>query len=80
MPSLTVKNIPDDLYDMLKHSAAANRRSLNSQILTCIEMGVRGRKINAEDLLAQARKLRRETRNHPLTDRKFRAAKLAARP
>ena len=37
MPALTVKNIPDDLYSQLKKAAQAHRRSLNSEILYCVE-------------------------------------------
>lgn len=55
MPTMTVKNIPPDIYELLKQSAAANRRSINSEIITYIERGVRGRKVNAEDLLMRAR-------------------------
>ncbi|HEY5596033.1 MAG TPA: Arc family DNA-binding protein [Candidatus Bipolaricaulota bacterium] len=80
MPTITVKNIPADVYDLLKQSATANRRSINSEIITCIEHGVRGRRINAEDLLMRARKLRRKTKHHPITEIAFRKAKLAGRP
>jgi hypothetical protein len=37
MPALTIKNIPDDLYIRLKEAARARRRSLNSEILYCVE-------------------------------------------
>jgi len=37
MPALTIKNIPDDLYSRLKKSAQVHRRSLNSEILYCVE-------------------------------------------
>ena len=80
MPAITVKNIPLDLYELLKQSATANRRSINSEIITHIERGVRGRKVNPEALLARARELRQKTRRHPITDAAFRAAKLAGRP
>ena len=53
MPTITVKNIPTDLYELLKQSAAANRRSINSEIITCIERAVSGRKANPEILLAR---------------------------
>jgi plasmid stability protein len=79
MPTLTVKNIHPDLYELLKRSAAANRRSLNSEIITCIEQGVRGRKIDFEALLVRARQLRQKTQRHPLTNRELTAAKLAGR-
>ncbi|MCZ7626935.1 MAG: DNA-binding protein [Candidatus Methylomirabilota bacterium] len=80
MPAITVKNIPPDLYELLKRSAAANRRSINSEVITCIERVVRGRKINTEALLARARELRRQTRRHPIADSTFKAAKLVGRP
>lgn len=37
MLTLTLKNIPQDLHAMLKKSAEANRRSLNSEILVRLE-------------------------------------------
>jgi plasmid stability protein len=80
MPTITVKNIPADLYEMLKESAVANHRSINSEIITHIERGVRGRKVDPEALLARARELRQKTKRHPITDRAFKAAKLAGRP
>ena len=33
MPTITVRNIPTDLYEWLKQSAEANRRSINSEII-----------------------------------------------
>jgi antitoxin FitA len=37
MPTLTLKNIPDDLHARLKASAEKNRRSLNSEVLARLE-------------------------------------------
>jgi len=37
MPTLTLKNIPDELHARLKASAERNRRSLNSEILVRLE-------------------------------------------
>jgi len=38
MPTtLTLKNIPDEVYDRLKHSAEMNRRSMNSEAIVCLE-------------------------------------------
>jgi plasmid stability protein len=79
MPTITLKNIPPDLYELLKESAAANRRSINSEIITLIERGVRGRKVNPDALLARARELRQKTRRHPITDTQFTTAKLTGR-
>lgn len=37
MPVLTIKGMPDDLYRRLKKRAAANRRSLNCEIIFSLE-------------------------------------------
>ena len=37
MPTtLTLKNIPDEVYERLKHSAALHRRSLSSEAIVCL--------------------------------------------
>ena len=51
MPSLTVKNIPPDLYELLKKSAAVNHRSINSEIIVCIEQALHSRKISPETVI-----------------------------
>lgn len=80
MPTVTVKNIPPDLYERLKRSAAANRRSINSEIIVCIERAVRSSQISPEELLARARELREKTAGYPITDDEFTRAKSAGRP
>jgi hypothetical protein len=50
MPTITVKNIPPDLYQRLKQSAEANRRSINSEVIVCIEKAVCSRKLQPESV------------------------------
>jgi len=75
MPNITLKNIPPDLYVLLKQSAVSNRRSINSEVIVHIERGVRGRKPNPEALLGRARQLRHMTTRRSITDRDFNIAK-----
>jgi len=59
MPTtLTLKNMPDDVYQRLKASAKANRRSLNSEAIVCLERMLRAEQPHAADRLARARSLR----------------------
>ena len=59
MPTtLTLKNIPDAVYERLKAAAAANRRSLNGQAIVCLESVLQGARLSAEDRLDRARALR----------------------
>lgn len=59
MPTtLTLKNIPDDVYDRLKLSAAAHRRSMNSEAIVCLEAALLPAKLAPTERLARARALR----------------------
>lgn len=59
MPTtLTLKNIPDELYERLKDSAAMHRRSLNSEAIVCLESMLLPRRIEPAERIARARALR----------------------
>lgn len=55
---LTVKNIPDAVYDRLKRSAEAHRRSLNSEVIACLESVLPPTRAGTSDLILRARALR----------------------
>jgi plasmid stability protein len=80
MPTLTLKNIPNSLYVQLKDAAQAHRRSLNSEILYCVEQTLGTRKINTAEHLEIAQNLREKTMHHPLTDKLINDAKHEGRP
>ena len=75
MPALTIKNIPDDLYARLKVSARVHRRSLNSEILYCVERTLVPYKVDVSEHIFSARKIREITAEYPLTDELLSAAK-----
>jgi plasmid stability protein len=58
MPSITIKNIPDDVYDRIKQRATDNRRSINSEIIECLDQITHPRQVNAEIVRYEARQLR----------------------
>lgn len=59
MPTtLTLKNIPDAVYDRLKTAAKAHRRSLNGEAIVCLETVLMPTKMSSSDRLARARQLR----------------------
>ena len=37
MATIAIKGIPDDVYEHLDQSAAAHRRSINSEVIVCLE-------------------------------------------
>ncbi|MDE2407633.1 MAG: hypothetical protein KGL91_07205 [Xanthomonadaceae bacterium] len=81
MPTtLTLKNIPDDLYNRLKTNAAAHRRSLNSEALVCLEAVLVPHAIAPADRLARARALRAGLQQGAFGAQDIDAMKRAGRP
>lgn len=56
--SLTLKNVPDAVYERLKASAESNRRSLNSEAIVCLETVLLSRRAEPAERLARAREIR----------------------
>ncbi len=58
MATITLKNIPDDLYEQLKRQARSHRRSVNSELICCLETVLRPRRITAAERVERLRRLR----------------------
>lgn len=79
MATLTIKNIPEDVYEKLKAAAKVNRRSINSEIIMIIEGAVYPQKMDVGELLAQTRLLREQLPVY-VTDEELNQAKNEGRP
>ena len=80
MPGLTIKNVPDRLYRALKTNARAHRRSLNGEIISCLERALGSTPVDPDEFLARVARFRRGIEVPRLTDRRLREAKEAGRP
>lgn len=78
--NLTLKNIPDEVYERLKASAEAHRRSLNSEAIVCLETLLLPGRISPAERLARARELRRTLPRGKFTARGIDALKRTGRP
>ncbi len=58
MASLTLKDIPAGLHEALRQRAVRNRRSLSQEALACLEEATAGERVDPDQLLARARRLR----------------------
>lgn len=58
MATVTFKNIPDDLYEKLKQAASAHHRSVNSELIHCLEKTFKPCPVSASELAEKARELR----------------------
>ncbi len=79
MPSFTVKNIPEDLFDRLRNAAKLHRRSINSEILSCLERSFAA-SATPEETLVGARKLRESLGDPVISFEDLQRAKSAGRP
>jgi plasmid stability protein len=81
MPAnLTLKNIPDDIYASLRASASTHHRSLNSEIIACLERVLMPRRIGAEERIERAQQLRAATRPASFSRRQIARAIRQGRP
>jgi plasmid stability protein len=53
--TLTLKNILDDIYAKLKSAALQHRRSLNSEVLVCLEAALTPGRLDATERIVRAR-------------------------
>jgi len=75
MATLTIKNIPDGLYRELKRTAEQHLRSLNSQVIVCLELSLQRARSDASSILARARQLRTRTLRPLLNNRRLSRAR-----
>lgn len=81
MPTtLTLKNIPDELYKRLKASAEAHRRSLNSEAIVCLESVLLPERISPMERLARAKALRNSLPKDKFQSRDMDSFKREGRP
>lgn len=59
MPTtVTLKNVPDDIYARLREAADAHHRSLNNEAIACLERVLLPSRVPVSEYLARARTLR----------------------
>ena len=75
MATLTIKSIPETLHARLKAKAAENRRSLNSEVIVCLEESTANLRTDRTTTLERIRKIRGEFKGPNLTDEFLQRAK-----
>ena len=79
MANLTIKNVPKPVVRRLKARAALHRRSLNLEVIACLETLVQAVPMDPDALLARVRAIRRIPARTRLTDRALARLKAAGR-
>lgn len=62
MPNITVRDIPEAIYQKIKQEAIANKRSINSEILYGLEQNYSKSQQDKKVILDNVRRLRAKTR------------------
>jgi antitoxin FitA len=71
MATITIKNIPDDIYELLKEKAKSNNRSINSEAIIAIKLAVASRPIDVQAAIQRARKIQELTAHYRITDQEI---------
>ena len=76
MPNITVRDIPEEIYQKIKQEALVNKRSINSEILYGLEQNYGNSQQEKRITLENVRRLRAKTKGKIyLTDVKITKAK-----
>lgn len=67
MPALTIKNIPDDVYNALKDNAKQQHRSINSEVIMCLKRSLLPKRISPEERLSAIRAIRSQIKSAVIT-------------
>jgi len=79
MPSFTLKNVPNELLERVRAAAEVHHRSINGEILACLERAF-GIATPPAEVITLARELRQGFRGQPLALDEVNAAKSIGRP
>lgn len=79
MTNLSLKNVPDELYQRLRARAHDHRRSLNSEILFTLEQATKSVTIAPAEFLERVASIQVRIKGPPLTDKFIRSAKADGR-
>ena len=58
MATLTIKNLPDELYEELRRTATAHRRCITREATVLLEQALGRRAVTEEEIAKRGRKLR----------------------
>jgi antitoxin FitA len=72
--SITIKNVPTALLERIRQRAAANRRSMNREIIHQLEAAYPADAEDTDQILAEIAELHRLWKGPPLTADEIRAA------
>lgn len=80
MPALTIKNIPDELYEAIKAVAETHHRSINSEVIMHLRRSFLPQPLDATEKLTLVRRVRANVPADKVHFADIEAAKAEGRP
>ncbi len=80
MPNVSVKNLSRDLHRRLKERARRNHRSLNSEMIACLQEAVAPKRVDPDEAAERIRALRTRFKGPALTDEEIARLRSEGRP
>lgn len=80
MTALTIKNIPESLYEELKRTAKAHRRSINNEVIVLLEEKLMPKKRSPEEWITAAQNIRAKIPKGSITEEDIENAINEGRP
>ena len=78
MNNITVRNIPDRIHKKLKKRSELSRRSINSEIISCLEEALFSNKHEVEMIIKKSQEIRHNL-NFEITLSELEEAKISGR-
>jgi len=60
--NITIREIPDDVYEKLKQKAELHQRSINSEVIYYLKQMVSSYRAEPDQVIAQAKKFKRKVK------------------
>lgn len=60
--TITIRDIPDDVYAKIKKQAELHRRSINSEVIVHLEKLVRSNRRDPDQIISRAKKLKQKAK------------------
>jgi plasmid stability protein len=63
MPTnITIRDIPDEIYQRIKYQAELHHRSINSELIVNLKRSVKAHRKNPNQIIAKAKKLKQQAK------------------
>lgn len=60
--TITIRDIPDDVYAKIKEQARLHHRSINSEVIVCLQKLVQSNRRDSDQIITRAKMLKKKSK------------------